>query len=60
MQDIDRASEYAQRVNDKEVWTLLGKAQLDANMIKDAIDSYIKANDATNNEVSIICLNLVI
>jgi clathrin heavy chain len=60
LQDIDRASEYAQRVNDKEVWTLLGKAQLDANMIKDAIDSYIKANDATNNEVSIICLNLVI
>jgi clathrin heavy chain len=50
IQDIDRAHEYAQRVNDKEVWSTLARAQLDANMIKDAIDSYIKAADHTNYE----------
>lgn len=46
--DIDRASEYATRVNDKEVWSLLAKAQLDAGLAKDAIDSYIKAADTSN------------
>ena len=46
--DIDRAAEYAVRVNDKDVWTTLAAAQLEANLIKDSIDSYIKANDASH------------
>lgn len=46
--DIDRASEYATRVNDKEVWSLLAAAQLAAGLVKDAIDSYIKAADTGN------------
>lgn len=48
LQDIDRAAEYAQRVNDKDTWSLLAKAQLDANMVKEAVDSYIKAADHSN------------
>ena len=53
MNDIDRALEYATRINDKEVWTILARAQLEANLIKEAIDAYIKATDATNAEAVI-------
>jgi len=49
-QDLERAAEYATRVNEKEVWSTLATAQLNAGLVKDAIDSYIKANDATNYE----------
>ncbi|KNF04498.1 hypothetical protein PSTG_02408 [Puccinia striiformis f. sp. tritici PST-78] len=45
---IDRASQYATKVNEPVVWSRLGKAQLDGLRIKDAIDSYIKAEDSTN------------
>ncbi|KAH9456941.1 hypothetical protein Pst134EA_020848 [Puccinia striiformis f. sp. tritici] len=45
---IDRASQYATKVNEPVVWSRLGKAQLDGLRIKDAIDSYIKAEDPTN------------
>ena len=53
LSDIDRAAEYAARVNDKEVWTILARAQLEANAIKDAVDSYIRAGDATDAEAVI-------
>ena len=53
IQDIDRAHEYAQHVNDKDVWSTLARAQLDANMVKDAVDSYLKAADHTNYEAVI-------
>ncbi|MBW0487421.1 hypothetical protein O181_027136 [Austropuccinia psidii MF-1] len=45
---IDRAAQYASKVNEPTVWSRLGKAQLDGLRIKDAIDSYIKAEDPTN------------
>lgn len=45
---LDRAYEFAERCNEKEVWSLLAKAQLDASLVKESIDSYIKAEDATN------------
>ncbi|KAI5995695.1 armadillo-type protein [Pisolithus albus] len=45
---IDRGLEYATKVNKPEVWSRLGKAQLDGLRIKDAIDSYIKADDPAN------------
>lgn len=45
---IDRAAQYATKVNEPVVWSRLGKAQLDGLRIKDAIDSYIKAEDPTN------------
>ncbi|EKM49484.1 uncharacterized protein PHACADRAFT_264985 [Phanerochaete carnosa HHB-10118-sp] len=45
---LDRGVEYATKVNKPEVWSRLAKAQLDGLRIKDAIDSYIKAQDPTN------------
>lgn len=46
--NLDRAYEFAERCNDPAVWSLLGRAQLDANNVKEAIDSFIKADDPTN------------
>jgi len=45
---IDRAYAYADRVDLSEVWSRLGKAQLDGLRITDSIDSYIRANDPSN------------
>jgi clathrin heavy chain len=45
--DLDRAYEYAERIDKPEVWTNLGKAQIAALNVKGAIDSFCKAKDAT-------------
>jgi clathrin heavy chain len=45
---IDRALEYANKVQRPEVWSRLAKAQLDGLRVKDSIDSYIKAEDPSN------------
>ncbi|KAI0285915.1 clathrin heavy chain 1 [Russula aff. rugulosa BPL654] len=45
---IDRGLDYANKVNKPEVWSRLAKAQLDGLRIRDSIDSYIKAEDASN------------
>jgi len=50
---IDRAAEYAARVNDKDVWSMLATAQLTANLIHDAINSYIKAADSSQYQLVI-------
>merc|ERR1719506_2515942 len=44
---LDRASEFAERYDQEEVWTMLAKAQLVQQMVVEAIASFIKANDAT-------------
>lgn len=46
--NLDRAYEFAERCNEPAVWTQLGKAQLQQNMVKEAIDSFIKANDPSD------------
>ncbi|TRY70577.1 hypothetical protein TCAL_08726 [Tigriopus californicus] len=46
--NLDRAYEFAERCNEPAVWTQLGKAQLKENMVKEAIDSFIKANDPSD------------
>merc|ERR1711992_416792 len=46
--NLDRAYEFAERCNEPAVWSQLGKAQLQQNMVKEAIDSYIKANDPSD------------
>eukprot|EP00124_Ichthyophonus_hoferi_P002666 Ihof_evm7s191 gene=Ihof_evmTU7s191 len=48
IKDLDRAFEFAERCAEPEVYSLLGMAQLNQGMIKEAIDSYIKAQDPTN------------
>ncbi|KAF9277449.1 hypothetical protein BGZ68_009293 [Mortierella alpina] len=52
---IDRAYEYAEKTDTPEVWSRLGKAQLDGMRIKEAIDSYLRANDP-NNHVEVISI----
>jgi clathrin heavy chain len=49
---IDRAQEYADRVDTPEVWSIVAKAQLDGLRVPDSIESYIRAGDPSNyNEV---------
>ena len=50
--NLDRAYEFAERCNEPAVWTQLGKAQLQQNMVKEAIDSFIKANDPSGMYMS--------
>ncbi|TPX47357.1 hypothetical protein SeMB42_g00049 [Synchytrium endobioticum] len=45
---IDRAHEYADKVDQPETWSKLAKAQLDKDLVKEAIDSYVKADDPVN------------
>ena len=46
---IDRAYAYADRVDLPEVWSRLGKAQIDGLRISDGIESYIRAQDPSNH-----------
>ncbi|VDD80563.1 unnamed protein product [Mesocestoides corti] len=48
IQNLDRAYEYAERCDEPVVWSLLAKAQLAEGVIKESIDSYIKAGDPAN------------
>ncbi|KAH7731613.1 clathrin heavy chain [Aphelenchoides avenae] len=41
------AIQFAERVNEPPVWASLAKAQLQQNMVKEAVDSFIKADDPT-------------
>ncbi len=45
MQNLDRAYEFAERCNEPGVWSQLAKAQLQQGLVKEAIDSFIKADD---------------
>jgi clathrin heavy chain len=45
---IDRAQEFAERVELSEVWSKVAKAQLDGLRVSDSIESYIRANDPSN------------
>ncbi len=53
LDSIQRAAEFAEKVNIPEVWTKLAKAYLDKDLVQESIESYIKANDA-NNYLSVI------
>lgn len=48
IQNLDRAYEFAERCNEPAVWSLLAQAQLQQGMVKEAIDSYIKAGDPSS------------
>jgi clathrin heavy chain len=48
MNNLDRAYEYAERCNEPGVWSLLAKAQLRQNMVKEAVDSFVKADDPSS------------
>lgn len=46
LHSLDRAHDFADQCDKPEVFTRLGKAQLDAGAVPDAIASFIKASDA--------------
>merc|ERR1711871_533508 len=46
--DLDRAFEYAERIDKADVWSTLGKAQIMAKNVSAAIASFIKAQDASD------------
>ncbi|MED6187585.1 hypothetical protein PIB30_077852, partial [Stylosanthes scabra] len=45
---IDRAVEFAYRVEEDAVWSQVAKAQLREGLVSDAIESFIRAEDATH------------
>lgn len=45
IQNLNRAFEFAERISDAEVWSILAAAQLKANMVKEAIEAYVKADN---------------
>ncbi|TQD92135.1 hypothetical protein C1H46_022292 [Malus baccata] len=48
IQSIDRAVEFAFRVEEDAVWSQVAKAQLREGLVSDAIESFIRADDATH------------
>lgn len=45
IKNLDRAYEFAEKCNEPAVWSLLAKAQLSDGLVKEAIDSFIKAGE---------------
>mmetsp|Transcript_25743 Transcript_25743/g.76674 ORF Transcript_25743/g.76674 Transcript_25743/m.76674 type:complete len:1721 (-) Transcript_25743:262-5424(-) len=48
IESLERAQEFAARCNESAVWYKLGKSQLANAQVPDAIDSYLKAEDAAD------------
>jgi len=48
LESLERAQEFAARCGDSTVWYKLGKSQLENGQVAEAIDSYLKAEDATD------------
>lgn len=48
IESMERAVEFAAYWDQADVWSILGKAQLDGQLVKEAIASFLKAEDATH------------
>jgi clathrin heavy chain len=48
IESISRASEFAESVNQPEVFSFLGRAQLASGMVSEAINAFLKADDPSN------------
>merc|ERR1719157_130553 len=48
IESLERAQEFAARIDEPTVWYKLGKSQLENGTIPEAIESYLKAEDATD------------
>merc|ERR1719469_342753 len=53
IQSLERAQEFAARCGDATVWYELGQAQLQGGQVTEAIDSYLKAENADDYAVVI-------
>jgi len=54
IESIERAHEFAARCNEGPVWYKLGKAQLENGAVPESIESYLKAEDATDYQEVIL------
>lgn len=45
MEDIDRALDFATKIDEPNVWSELGHSQLEHDLVSDAIGSYLRASD---------------
>lgn len=52
--NIERATEYAEKANQPEVWCVLAKAYLERGSFEDAVNAFIKAKDTSSSEDLII------
>lgn len=43
--NVKAAIEFAEKINNPQVWSKVGVAQLDQGMVRESIDSFCKAND---------------
>jgi clathrin heavy chain len=48
LENMERAIEFAAYWDQPDVWSILGKAQLDKELVKEAIVSFLKADDASH------------
>ncbi|XP_062038064.1 clathrin heavy chain 2 isoform X3 [Lepus europaeus] len=46
--NLDRAYEFAEKCNEPAVWSQLARAQLHKGLVKEAIDSFIRADDPSS------------
>ena len=53
IRDLERAKEFCERVNAKPEWSKLARAQLDAQLVSEAVQSYIKARDPADYQLVI-------
>ena len=57
LKDIERGAEFAAYWDKPEVWSILGRSQLDNDMVLDAIISFLKADDAQHYQDVITSAN---
>lgn len=55
LDDMERATEFADRVNEPAVWSRLAKAQLAHGCVHDSMSAYIRAGDAAEFQNVIAC-----
>jgi clathrin heavy chain len=46
IKNLDQAAEFAEKINNPEVWSKLGNALLNEDRVREAIDSFVKAKDS--------------
>jgi len=57
LKDIQRGQEFAAYWDKPQVWSILGRAQLDNDLIQEAIESFLKADDAQHYQDVILSVN---
>jgi len=57
LKDIQRGQEFAAYWDKPQVWSILGRSQLDSDLIQESIESFLKADDAQHYQDVIIAVN---